>query len=42
MKLGVFAVLFGQKSLEEALDFIASKGLQAIEIGTGGCPLQTG
>ncbi|AQT85135.1 AP endonuclease, family 2 [Paenibacillus larvae subsp. larvae] len=38
MKLGVFAVLFGQKSLEEALDFIASKGLQAIEIGTGGFP----
>lgn len=38
MKLGVFAVLFGQKSLEEALDFIAAKGLQAIEIGTGGFP----
>lgn len=38
MKLGVFAVLFGQKSFEEALDYIQAKGLQAIEIGTGGYP----
>jgi sugar phosphate isomerase/epimerase len=38
MKLGVFAVLFAQKSLEEALDYIASKGLEAVEIGTGGYP----
>lgn len=38
MKLGVFAVLFAQKSLEDALDYIASKGLQAVEIGTGGYP----
>jgi sugar phosphate isomerase/epimerase len=38
MKLGVFAVLFAQKPLEEALDYIASKGLDAVEIGTGGYP----
>jgi sugar phosphate isomerase/epimerase len=38
MKLGVFAVLFGQKSLDEALDYIAASGLQAIEIGVGGYP----
>ncbi|HWO96542.1 MAG TPA: sugar phosphate isomerase/epimerase [Bacillus sp. (in: firmicutes)] len=36
MKLGVFAVLFGQKSLEEALDYIKDSGLQTVEIGTGG------
>lgn len=38
MKLGVFAVLFAQKSLEETLDYIKEKGLEAIEIGTGGYP----
>ncbi|SEN30071.1 hypothetical protein SAMN05444955_108157 [Lihuaxuella thermophila] len=38
MKLGVFMVLFGQKSLEEALDYIAASGLDAVEIGTGGYP----
>lgn len=38
MKLGVFTVLFSQKPLEEALDYIASKGLEAVEIGTGGYP----
>ncbi len=38
MKLGVFAVLFGDKSLEEALDYIAESGLETVEIGTGGFP----
>lgn len=38
MKLGVFSVLFGGKPLEEALDYIASKGLDAVELGTGGYP----
>ena len=38
MKLGVFTVLFGQKPFEEALDYIASKGLQAVELGTGAYP----
>ena len=38
MKLGVFSVLFAQKSFEESLDYIASKGLDALEIGTGNYP----
>ncbi|GGJ02053.1 xylose isomerase [Alicyclobacillus cellulosilyticus] len=38
MKLGVFTVLFGQKPLEEALDYIAASGLEAVEIGCGGYP----
>jgi len=38
MKLGVFAVLFADKPLHEALDYIAAKGLKAVEIGTGGYP----
>jgi sugar phosphate isomerase/epimerase len=38
MKLGVFTVLFGQKSFEDALDYIAASGLSAVEIGTGGYP----
>jgi len=38
MKLGVFSVLFGQKSFEEMLDYVAESGLQAIELGTGGYP----
>jgi len=38
MKLGVFSVLFAGKPFEEALDYIASKGLTAIELGTGGYP----
>lgn len=38
MKLGVFAVLFADKSLEDALDYIAESGLEAVEIGAGGFP----
>lgn len=38
MKLGVFTVLYGQLSLEEALDTIAAKGVEAVEIGCGGYP----
>jgi sugar phosphate isomerase/epimerase len=38
MKLGVFLVLFGGKPFEEALDYVASQGLDAIEIGTGSYP----
>jgi sugar phosphate isomerase/epimerase len=38
MKLGVFAVLFGQKSFEEMLDTVVEAGLEAVEIGTGGYP----
>jgi sugar phosphate isomerase/epimerase len=36
MKLGVFAVLFSKKPLEEALDYIKENGLDTVEIGTGG------
>lgn len=36
MKLGVFAVLFGDRPLEEALDLIAKKGWDAAEFGTDG------
>jgi len=38
MKLGVFTVLFADKNFEEMLDKVASAGLQAVEIGTGGYP----
>ena len=38
MKLGVFTVLFGQKTFEEMLDYVAASGLKTIEIGTGGYP----
>lgn len=38
MKLGVFTVLYGQLPLEEALDTIAAKGVEAVEIGCGGYP----
>lgn len=38
MKLGVFTVLFSQKPFEEMLDYVAEKGLEAVELGTGGYP----
>lgn len=38
MKLGIFLVLLSGRPLEEALDYVASKGIQAVEIGTGGNP----
>lgn len=38
MKLGIFLVLFGGRPLEEALDLVASKGVKAVEIGTGAYP----
>lgn len=38
MKLGVFAVLFGERSFEEALDYIAESGLETVEIGCGPYP----
>ncbi|MDN7227503.1 sugar phosphate isomerase/epimerase [Planococcus sp. N064] len=38
MKLGVFTVLFSEKSFEEMLDYVMSKGIEAIELGTGGYP----
>jgi len=38
MKLGVFTPLFNQLSFEEMIDEVAKKGLQTVEIGTGGSP----
>ena len=38
MKIGVFAVLFGDKPLEETLDYLVEAGVEAIEIGTGAYP----
>jgi sugar phosphate isomerase/epimerase len=36
MKLGVFAVLFSQETLEKTLDIVKEAGLQAVELGSGG------
>ena len=38
MKLGVMTVLFGDRSLEETLAYLAQSGVQAAEIGSGGFP----
>jgi len=38
MKLGVFTVLLGDKSLEMALQYLSGLGVQAVEIGCGGFP----
>ena len=38
MKLGVMAVLFGDKDLKWVCDYLVSQGVQTIEIGCGGYP----
>ncbi|GAA0359404.1 sugar phosphate isomerase/epimerase family protein [Bacillus horti] len=38
MKLGVFTVLFAEKSFEDMLDHVKAAGLDAVEIGTGCYP----
>ncbi|MCM3708554.1 MULTISPECIES: sugar phosphate isomerase/epimerase family protein [Cytobacillus] len=38
MKLGVFTVLFADKSFEDMLDQVKAAGLKAVEIGTGAYP----
>jgi sugar phosphate isomerase/epimerase len=38
MKIGVFAVLFGNKPFEETLDYLVDLGIEAVEIGTGAYP----
>ncbi|WNB90772.1 sugar phosphate isomerase/epimerase [Bacillus sp. NEB1478] len=38
MKLGVFTVLFSQKTFTEMLDYVKEAGVQAVEIGTGNYP----
>ena len=36
MKVGVFTVLFSERPLEEALDYLRDAGCEAVEIGCGG------
>jgi sugar phosphate isomerase/epimerase len=38
MQLGVFTVLFQDKSFEEMLDIVSEYGLDAVELGTGNYP----
>jgi sugar phosphate isomerase/epimerase len=38
MKLGVFTVLFSNKSLDDMLAHVKAEGLEAVEIGTGAYP----
>ncbi|WP_404335583.1 sugar phosphate isomerase/epimerase family protein [Planococcus rifietoensis] len=38
MKLGVFTVLFSDRNFEDMLAYVALKGIEAIELGTGGYP----
>ena len=36
MKAGVFTVILGSMPFEKALDYAASRGFQAVELGAGG------
>lgn len=38
MKLGVFSPVLGSMKLEEALQYLSSLGVEALELGCGGCP----
>lgn len=38
MKLGVFTVLYSDKNLDEMLDHVVAKGIESVELGTGGYP----
>ncbi len=38
MKIGLFIALFGDKSLEDALDIVVDEGIEAVEIGAGAYP----
>ncbi len=38
MKLGTFTVVLGDMALEDACSFLASNGVQMVEIGCGGFP----
>src|SRR5262245_10067704 len=36
MKVGVFSVILGSKPFEKALDYLASLGVECVELGAGG------
>jgi len=38
VKIGLFLALFGDKSLDDALDIATAEGVRAVEIGTGAYP----
>ena len=38
MKLGVITVLLGNKPFDEALGYLASLGIEELEVGCGGYP----
>ncbi|MCX7011042.1 MAG: sugar phosphate isomerase/epimerase [Candidatus Sumerlaeota bacterium] len=38
MKVGVFLALFGDRTLEQALDYVTKMGIDTVEIGTGNWP----
>jgi sugar phosphate isomerase/epimerase len=38
MKIGVFTALFGQQTRDQALDYVAASGVEAVELGTGNYP----
>lgn len=38
VRIGLFLVLFGDRSLEEALDLAAQEGIEAVELGAGAYP----
>jgi len=38
LKLGIFSVLFSEKTVDEMLEHVVMKGIEAVELGTGGYP----
>jgi sugar phosphate isomerase/epimerase len=38
MKIGIFTALFGDKTLDQALDIVKAEGIQAVELGGGAYP----
>ncbi|MEG1742896.1 MAG: sugar phosphate isomerase/epimerase [Clostridia bacterium] len=38
MKVGVMSVLFGDRPLDKALEYLKSLGITELEVGAGGCP----
>jgi sugar phosphate isomerase/epimerase len=38
MKIGIFTALFGDKTLDQALDIVKAEGIEAVELGGGAYP----